>query len=188
MVAVDATCSGLQILAGLAKDRSTAELVNVVPSDKPSDAYKAVADKAKEFLPSYMHPWMTRSVCKRTVMTIPYNATKDSSRKYIREALLENNIDPTKDELTQVVNAVYNSMDSIVPGPMKVMRWIKKHVGLYIRNGAKEVQWVTPSGFIVNQRRDDIETQQMELQLLGRTQVRIPVSYTHLTLPTILLE
>ena len=37
MVAVDATCSGLQILAGLAKDRSTAELVNVVPSDKPSD-------------------------------------------------------------------------------------------------------------------------------------------------------
>ena len=96
MVAVDATCSGLQILAGLAKDRSTAELVNVVPSSKPSDAYKAVADKAKEFLPSYMHHWMDRSVCKRTVMTIPYNATKDSSRKYIREALLENNIDPTK--------------------------------------------------------------------------------------------
>ena len=133
-----------------------------------------MAEKAKEFLPAYMHPWMTRSVCKRTVMTIPYNATKDSSRKYIREALLENNIDPTKDELTQVVNAVYNSMDSIVPGPMKVMRWIKKHVGLYIRNGAKEVQWVTPSGFIVNQRRDNIETEQMELQLLGRTRVRLP--------------
>ena len=31
MVAVDATCSGLQILAGLAKDQSTAELVNVCP-------------------------------------------------------------------------------------------------------------------------------------------------------------
>ncbi len=70
MVAVDATCSGLQILAGLARDRSTAELVNVVPNSKPSDAYKAVADKAKEFLPSYMHHWMDRSVCKRTVMTI----------------------------------------------------------------------------------------------------------------------
>ena len=174
MVAVDATCSGLQILAGLAKDRSTAELVNVVPSNKPSDAYKAVAEKAKEFLPSYMHPWMTRSVCKRTVMTIPYNATKDSSRKYIREALLQNNIDPTKDELTQVVNAVYNSMDAVVPGPMKVMRWIKKHVGQYIRNGATEVEWTTPSGFVVNQKRNDIETEQMELQLLGRTRVRIP--------------
>ena len=174
MVAVDATCSGLQILAGLARDRSTAELVNVVPSEKPSDAYQAVADKAKEFLPTYMHPWMDRSVCKRTVMTIPYNATKDSSRKYIREALLEKQIDPAKDELTQIVNAVYQSMDSIVPGPMQVMRWIKKHVGLYIRNGAKEVQWVTPSGFIVNQKRDDIETTRMELQLLGRTSIRLP--------------
>ena len=178
MVAVDATCSGLQILAGLARDKSTAELVNVVPSDKPSDAYKAVAEQAKEFLPTYMHRWMNRAVCKRTVMTIPYNATKDSSRKYIREALLEEGIDPTKDELTQVVNAVYNSMDAIVPGPMQVMRWIKKHVGLYIRNGAKEVEWVTPSGFIVNQRRDDIETKQMELQLLGRTCVRLPTGKT----------
>jgi DNA-directed RNA polymerase len=178
MVAVDATCSGLQILAALAKDKSTAELVNVVPSQKPSDAYRAVAEKAKEFLPDYMHPWMNRSVCKRTVMTIPYNATKDSSRKYIREALREQGLDPTKDELTQVVNAIYSSMDSIVPGPMNVMRWIKKHVGLYIRNGAKEVEWVTPSGFTVNQKRDDIETQIMELQLLGRTQVRIPTGKT----------
>ncbi len=71
MVAVDATCSGLQILAGLARDKSTAELVNVVPSSKPSDAYKAVAEKAKELLPPYMHRWMNRSVCLRTVMTIP---------------------------------------------------------------------------------------------------------------------
>ena len=174
MVAVDATCSGLQILAGLAKDQSTAELVNVVPSKQPSDAYKAVAEKAKEFLPSYMHPWMTRAVCKRTVMTIPYNATKDSSRKYIREALKEANVEVQQDELTQIVNAVYNSMDCIVPGPMQVMRWIKKSVGEYIRNGGKYIEWETPSGFIVNQKRDVIETERMELQLLGRTSVRIP--------------
>ena len=30
-IATDATCSGLQILAGLAKDKSTAQLVNVLP-------------------------------------------------------------------------------------------------------------------------------------------------------------
>jgi DNA-directed RNA polymerase len=38
MVATDATCSGLQILAGLARDASTARLVNVLPSDAPQDA------------------------------------------------------------------------------------------------------------------------------------------------------
>ena len=174
MVAVDATCSGLQILAGLAKDKSTAELVNVAPADKPSDAYKAVATEAKKYLPEYMHPWMVRKTTKRTVMTIPYNSTKDSSRAYIRESLKEQGIEPTTEELTQVVNAVYQSMDAIVPGPMRVMRWIKKHVGEYIKNGAEVVEWVTPSGFIVNQRRDNIETERMELQLLGRVSIRVP--------------
>ena len=41
-VATDATCSGLQILAGLAMDKKTATLVNVVASDRPQDAYKVV--------------------------------------------------------------------------------------------------------------------------------------------------
>ena len=51
-VAVDATCSGLQILAGLARDRSTACLVNVVPGDKPADAYKTVANAMIPLLPA----------------------------------------------------------------------------------------------------------------------------------------
>ena len=65
-------------------------------------------------------------------------------------------------------------MDCIVPGPMQVMRWIKKSVGEYIRSGAKYIEWETPSGFIVNQVRDFIETERMELQLLGRTSIRLP--------------
>mgnify|MGYP003648576698 CR=1 FL=1 len=35
-VSVDATCSGLQHLSALALDRTAAEMVNVVPTDKPS--------------------------------------------------------------------------------------------------------------------------------------------------------
>ena len=176
MVAVDATCSGLQILAGLAKDQSTASLVNVCPGSKPSDAYKAVAIEAKKYLPKRMHSWMTRKTTKRTVMTIPYNATKDSSRRYIREALREQGIDPTPDELTEVVNAVYKSMDAIVPGPMRVMHWIKKHVGNYIRDGATCVSWTTPSGFVVNQYRnkfDNKDIKRFKLQLLGSCQVSL---------------
>ena len=175
MVAVDATCSGLQILAGLAKDQSTAELVNVCPGPRPSDAYKEVAEEAKKYVPKDIHSWMTRKTTKRTVMTIPYNATKSSSRIYIRQALKEQGFDPTPDQVTVVVDAVYKSMDAIVPGPMQVMRWIKKHVGQYIKDGATEVEWTTPSGFVVNQQRNKRETERLELQLLGRTTVSVAV-------------
>ena len=175
MIAVDATCSGLQILAGLAKDASTASLVNVCPGHSPSDAYKAVAEEAKKYLPKEMHPWLTRKTTKRTVMTIPYNATKSSSRTYIREALFEQGFKPSSEEVTQVVDAVYQSMDAIVPGPMRVMRWIKKHVGQYIKDGATHVEWTTPSGFIVNQERNKRETKSMKLQLLGRSTITLTV-------------
>jgi len=175
MVAVDATCSGLQILAGLAKDQSTAELVNVCPGTEPSDAYKAVAEESKKYLPKELHSWMTRKTTKRTVMTIPYNATKSSSRVYIREALKEQGYEPTPEQVSVVVDAVYKSMDAIVPGPMQVMRWIKTHVGQYIRDGATEVEWTTPSGFVVNQERNKRETERLDLQLLGRTQVSLTV-------------
>lgn len=175
MVAVDATCSGLQILAGLAKDQSTASLVNVCPGDRPSDAYKAVAEEAKKYLPAELHPWMTRKTTKRTVMTIPYNATRSSSWGYIREALIEQGFEPEKSQVSEVVSAVYQSMDAIVPGPMRVMRWIKAHVGQYIRSGATEVEWTTPSGFVVNQQRNKRETERLKLQLLGTTQVTLSV-------------
>jgi len=175
MVAVDATCSGLQILAGLAKDQSTASLVNVCPSDKPSDAYKAVAEEAKKYLPTELHPWCTRRTSKRTVMTIPYNATKSSSWTYVREALVEQGFEPTKDQVTMVVNAIYLSMDAIVPGPMRVMRWIKTQVGQYIRSGADHIEWTTPSGFVVNQKRNKKEVQCMKLQLMGSTKVTVSV-------------
>ena len=175
MVAVDATCSGLQILAGLAKDQSTASLVNVCPGDRPSDAYKAVAEEAKKYLPAELHPWMTRKTTKRTVMTIPYNATRSSSWGYIREALVEQGFEPEKSQVSEVVSAVYQSMDAIVPGPMRVMRWIKAHVGQYIRSGATEVEWTTPSGFVVNQQRNKRETERLKLQLLGTTQVTLSV-------------
>ena len=63
-VATDATCSGLQILAGLCRDASTAKLVNVLPSDKPQDAYKTVAEHATPNCPISVRPHMDRTTVK----------------------------------------------------------------------------------------------------------------------------
>ena len=53
-VATDATCSGLQILAGLCRDASTASLVNVLPGERPADAYAVVAEHAKPNVPDHL--------------------------------------------------------------------------------------------------------------------------------------
>ena len=175
-IAIDATCSGLQILAGLAKDKSTAKLVNVLPSDRPEDAYKLIAETSKPFIPEKLRPDWDRKCTKRTVMTIPYNAKPFSNRSYIREALKEKGIEIDKEELTQTVKAVRAAMDLIVPGPMRVMKWIESEVSNAIKRGAKQLEWVTPSGFIVSQRIFKKTYEDIRLQVLGTARLRMKVA------------
>ena len=167
-IAVDATCSGLQILAGLARDASTAKLVNVIPSDKPQDAYKVIADASKPNIPECLHDVWDRKCTKRTVMTVPYNAKPFSNRGYIRDALAEKNVEVHNEVLTQVVSAVRQAMDEVVPGPMAVMKWIESTVSELIKAGATELTWTTPSGFTVTQRLMKPTVEEVQLKLLGR--------------------
>ena len=178
MVATDATCSGLQILAGLARDKNTARLVNVLPSDQPQDAYKVVAEAAKPDCPEHIRPHMDRGVSKRVVMTIPYNAKPFSNRSYIRQALSDKGVEVTKEELTQTVNAVREAMKRVVPGPMEVMEWIEKEIAACIHRGVTEVSWVTPSGFVVTQKLMKKQVEVVKLQLLGRCEIRVATDDT----------
>jgi len=172
-VATDATCSGLQILAGLARDKKTAQLVNVLPSERPQDAYKVVSEVAKPNCPIHIQSVMDRKTVKRTVMTIPYNAKPYSNRSYIREALAEKGVEIEKEDLTITVQAVRDAMHTVVPGPMNVMKWIEDEVAKAIKRGIKELEWVTPSGFVVNQRIMKKKVETFDLQLLGRCQLKV---------------
>ncbi len=172
-VATDATCSGLQILAGLARDKSTASLVNVIPSDKPQDAYQVIADTSRNDIPERLRPYWDRKKTKRCVMTIPYNAKPFSNRQYIRDAFDDIDIEVDKDELTQIVKAVRDAMEAVVPGPMRVMRWIESEVANAIKQGADEITWVTPSGFRVTQRLMKHNSKIVELHLMGRCQIKV---------------
>ena len=180
-VATDATCSGLQILAGLARDKETAQLVNVVPSSRPQDAYAKVAGVAKWNCPDSVKDKMDRKIVKRTVMTIPYNAKPFSNRSYIRDAFLEQDppIEIDKDDLTQTVRAVRDAMHVVVPGPMKVMKWIEDEVTNALNRGVKELEWVTPSGFVVHQKIMKKKVETIELKLLGRCQLRVATDSTN---------
>ena len=178
MVATDATCSGLQILAGLARDANTARLVNVLPSDKPQDAYKVVAEAAKPDCPEVIREHMDRTVCKRVVMTIPYNAKPFSNRGYIRDALKDKGIEITKEELTETVTAVREAMQRIVPGPMRVMKWIEDEVAAAIKAGKKHLEWVTPSGFVVHQKLNKKLIERITLHLLGECRMSVATGDT----------
>ena len=99
-IALDATCSGIQIYSGLLRDRDGAEAVNVV-GDTRNDIYQRVADKVNDYLRAGDYPKsidystadgkehsdstqaiadslkgkVTRKLTKRNTMTQPYSVT-----------------------------------------------------------------------------------------------------------------
>ncbi len=101
-IAMDATCSGLQILSAVAKDRAGGSLVNITetPADQQekADVYGHIAslllsDYSKR--QDAFSKWMVthgipRRFTKRTVMTLPYSATVRSAMGYIKDELQGN--------------------------------------------------------------------------------------------------
>ena len=105
-VAQDGTCSGLQHYSALLRDHVGGAAVNLVPSDKPQDIYRVVADKVIERLEEMTlenssvedyelaQEWLcsgliTRKATKRAVMTLPYGSTLFSAKQYIRDYVEE---------------------------------------------------------------------------------------------------
>lgn len=178
-VSVDATCSGLQHLSALALDRTAAEMVNVVPTSKPSDGYAIVAEKAKEILPGHLHQYLNRKVTKRTVMTTPYGVTENSARDYIRQEL--KGIEFEKGELQLIVKAIYRfAVREIFTGPCKSMEFIQKVAGERLKNGNTTIEWITPSGFPVIQEYRKTDAVRIQTKLLGsRIQTEMLKEWEH---------
>lgn len=72
-ISLDATASGLQILACLTGDRKAAELCNVVDTGKREDAYTVVFTKLKEMVGAAFH--IERDLTKQAILTSLYGST-----------------------------------------------------------------------------------------------------------------
>ncbi len=179
-IAVDATCSGLQVLAGLSHDKSTAQLVNVFPGERPSDAYKAVANLVNPNLPEEWGIQLQRGDVKRVVMTIPYNAKPFSNRGYIKASLTDpdrpDRVEVTPEQLTLITRLTRDAMRQIVPGPLQVMDWLNQEIGDAIKAGTEHIEWTTPSGFAVKQDLRKVNTERIKTNLMGEVKLLIGTS------------
>lgn len=167
-VAVDGSCSGIQVLAGLSKDRSAAALTNCVPSAEPADAYRTVALTAKPNCPPIVRPFLDRSTVKRCVMTLPYNSQPYSNRLYLKEAFKKKHFEIDNKDLDKTVKAVRNAMEEVVPGAMQTMRWINNEVTELMKKGVDKIEWITPVGFHVVQKYNKPKIERITLKLLGK--------------------
>ena len=168
-IGIDATQSGIQHLAALSLDASAAALVNILPTDKPVDGYRTIAEDCIKYISdTSVHPYITRKVTKRTAMTLPYGVTRDSARGYIRDGLKEEGCDLSiKGRLSEITNAIYEkAIPDIFPGPVDIMHWLQKSAKEILEH-SEVIEWTTPSGFHVKQDLRVCLSERIRTRLMG---------------------
>jgi len=90
-IALDATCSGIQIYSGLLLDKDGAEAVNVIGKDR-NDIYGRVAKKGNEYLTSGDYPkTLTYTTSDKQVHEVSTQAIADSLKGKISRQLTKRN-------------------------------------------------------------------------------------------------
>jgi DNA-dependent RNA polymerase len=167
-IAFDGTANGLQHLALLAGDTSSAALVNLLPTgDAPSDAYRSLILKAVGLIETdncdHARWWrerfeqlsdkQQRELLKATIMTYAYNVSPAGATLQIAKVYksFKNNPKPPKGAYRFLAKKVLEACENELPGPAGVMQYICK-LAEHCADDNRFLEWTSPSGFPVANR------------------------------------
>ena len=163
-VSMDGTCNGLQHYAAMSQDKDLAVLVNIIPSDHPSDVYSDVseatiprvaadAERGKKEA-RWVVDLIDRTLVKQTVMTNVYGVTMVGARHQIQARLKDVGFEEERlYAASAYLSAVVRSaIGEVCKGADEIMEWLKVCAKL-ITTGkyADIVRWTTPLGLPVIQ-------------------------------------
>lgn len=200
-IGLDGSCNGIQNFSAMLRDTRGGTATNLVRGAKPSDIYSEVAGVlTKKVIAALEGPetsigkdgqeinhhffankWLiygiSRKLCKRSVMTLPYGSTRQSCTEYIYAELLKNN----RELFGRLMNfkaaswlmpMLWESIGEVVIAARAAMDWLRKSAGIMTKDG-RPVEWTTPDGFVVYQKMCTIEIHKIDTILAGRYQARV---------------
>lgn len=187
-IALDGSCNGLQHLSAMLRDEVGGKEVNLTANHQKEDIYSAVRKIATvtmgtlqtDLSKKVLEFGIERSTCKRPVMIMPYAGTQSSCRDYVMDDFLERGGkdffgEDLKAAVSLTAATIWQSIGEVVIKGREIMSWFKKAA----RRSAKmakdhEIQWVTPNGFLVIQRR--VKTQEILYQTSMGEKINVRLS------------
>ncbi|WWO60357.1 DNA-directed RNA polymerase [Stenotrophomonas phage SB2] len=188
-VGMDGSCNGLQNFSAMLRDPIGGRAVNLLPSALPNDIYQMVADRATALLleapdtDEYKQVWLdhvlTRSLVKRSVMTLPYGSKRTSCKDFIIKDYLKQGKFPELDPKHYEKAAAYLSfkvwaaIGDVVVKAREAMDWLQQSARTIIKEGNENIRWITPTGFPVVQVYYSTEDHRINTKLAGNMKIRV---------------
>ena len=156
----DCSNSGLQHYSAMMRDPVGGKATNLIPSNKPEDVYRIVAQKVIMKLRDKTDPmaklWLDygidRKLCKKPVMCLPYSLTQYSCRQYIQDHVEKLDKENERhhnfgQDLFKATNyltpIVWESINDVIVGAKEIMGFLKK-VSRLVASENLPVTWTTP--------------------------------------------
>jgi len=190
----DGSCNGLQHFSAMLRDAVGGAATNLVPSPTQQDIYALVASETSRIIAADQtddesfigHRWrqhaLSRGLVKRSVMTLPYGSTRFSCAEFILKEYLQQGQAPefAKDEYNRAANwlsyRVWKAIGNVVIKAREAMEWLQDASDELILAGIQEVQWRSPSGFLVRQQYSKLDVIKIETRLIGGLRIRPSVA------------
>src|SRR5262249_12198035 len=170
----------LQHLAIMMRDVKLAEMVNLkarvtARNLEIHDVYDIVARHAQQdlFADEPSRSWLDsrddlRALLKRPIMTLPYGVTRSGMLDQIKDACDELGIDASPEAMVRLRDHIWKAIGKKLPGAMEARTYIQGIAQHCLDRGAY-MQWVTPSGFPVDNRYRKSEERRVRLPFLGQS-------------------
>lgn len=191
----DATCSGLQHFSALLRDDEGGFHVNLTGCEERQDIYMAVAKKAEEslrvaadtcdFARLALEMGITRGLCKRPVMIVPYAGTFSACMDYVFDYYKEKaaagtkmpvEMDVIRSKVSPLVSKhVWAAISSTVIAAREAMDWITATARVASKGNTAPIQWTTPDGFVIQQAKYEEKETRIKTTLDGGIKVRSTV-------------
>jgi DNA-directed RNA polymerase len=156
----DCSNSGLQHYSAMMRDPVGGKATNLIPSNKPEDVYRIVAqkvimklrDKTEPMAKQWLDYGIDRKLCKKPVMCLPYSLTQYSCRQYIQDHVEKELKEKNKphnfgSDLFKATNyltpIVWESINDVIVGAKEIMGFLKK-VSRLVASENLPVTWTTP--------------------------------------------
>ena len=156
----DCSNSGLQHYSAMMRDEIGGKATNLIPSNKPEDVYRIVAqkvimklrDKTDPMAKQWLDYGIDRKLCKKPVMCLPYSLTQYSCRQYIQDHVEKEFKEKEKlhnfgKDLFKATNyltpIVWESINDVIVGAKEIMGFLKK-VSRLVASENLPVCWTTP--------------------------------------------
>ena len=178
-VAIDGSCSGLQHYSAMLRDEIGAKSVNLLPSTKPEDVYKEVANIVNQLVSQeqddpiakeWLDHKIDRKVTKRATMTLCYGSKQYGWREQLMEDFMSKyqaqvNLGQLEKHPFEhpskasgfMAKKLDTALRETVKAALEGMEWLQGVAGLLAKE-EKPVIWTTPLGFpVVNEYMTAIE-------------------------------